>query len=159
MIRVTRIKRGLLAPLVLLALTIGVHWKTLLTNQYNDFDKPDLTYQVAPWLQAQAAQWHHGQPLLWDPYQVGGQSLIGQVQPGVAYPFNWLLFLAPLKHGFIRDASFNWYIALIRYLAALACYGLCRDLGRSRFASASSRDTSRTVWSAHRVPIFAASLS
>ncbi len=135
MIRVTRIKRGLLAPLVLLALTIGVHWKTLLTNQYNDFDKPDLTYQVAPWLQAQAAQWHHGRPLLWDPYQVGGQSLIGQTVPGAAYPFNWLLFLAPLKHGFIRDASFNWYIALIRFLAALACYGLCRDLGRSRPAS------------------------
>jgi hypothetical protein len=124
-----------IAPLVLLALTIGVHWKTLLTNQYNDFDKPDLTYQVAPWLQVQAAHWRHGGPLLWDPDQVGGQSLIGQVQPGVAYPFNWLLFLAPLKHGFIRDASFNWYMALIRFMAAMACYALCRDLGRSMAAS------------------------
>ena len=66
---------------------------------------------------------------------MGGQSLIGQVQPGVAYPFNWLLFLSPLKHGFIRDAVFNWYIALIRFMAALACYALCRDLGRSRAAS------------------------
>jgi hypothetical protein len=132
----SRAKQLFLAPLVLLALTIGVHWKTLLTNQYNDFDKPDLTYQVAPWLQVQAAQWHrHPGPMLWDPYQIGGQSLIGQVQPGVAYPFNWLLFLAPLKHGFIRDAAFNWYIALIRFLAALSCYALCRDLGRSMAAS------------------------
>ena len=133
--QLSRARDLFLAPVVLLALTIGVHWKTLLTNQYSDFDKPDLTYQVAPWLQAQAVPWHHFHPMLWDPYQVGGQSLIGQVQPGVAYPFNWLLFLSPLKHGFIRDAVFNWYIALIRFMAALACYALCRDLGRSRAAS------------------------
>src|SRR6202035_977648 len=68
-------------------------------------------------------------------YQVGGQSLIGQAQPGAAYPFNWLLFLAPLKDGFILDVSLNWYIALIRFMAALACYMLCRDLGRSLAAS------------------------
>jgi len=37
-----------LAPLILLALTIGVPWKTLLTSQYQEFDKPDLTNQVAP---------------------------------------------------------------------------------------------------------------
>ena len=61
-----------IAPLVLLALTIGVHWKTLLTNQYNDFDKPDLTYQVAPWLQVQAAHWRHGGPLFWAQYSYLG---------------------------------------------------------------------------------------
>ncbi len=116
-------------------MTIGVHWKTLLTSQYEEFDNPDLTNQVTPWLQVQALQWHHHRPILWDPYQVGGQSLIGQAQPGTVYPFNWLLFLAPLKDGFIRDVSLNWYIAMIRFMAALACYLLCRDLGRSPAAS------------------------
>jgi hypothetical protein len=135
LIFLTRARQLFLAPLILLALTIGVHWKTLLTRQYQEFDKPDLTNQVAPWLQVQASQWHHLHPMLWDPYQVGGQSLIGQAQPGAAYPFNWLLFLAPLKHGFIREVSLNWYIALIRFTAALACYMLCRDLGRSLAAS------------------------
>ena len=124
-----------LAPILLLAFTIGVHWKTLLTNQYQEFDKPDLANQVAPWLQVQAVQWHNRHPMLWDPYQVGGQSLIGQAQPGAAYPFNWLLFLAPLKNGFIREVSLNWYIAMIRFMAVLACYLLCRDLGRSKGAS------------------------
>lgn len=127
--------KRLFAPLVLLALTIGVHSKTLLTAQYQEFDSPDLTYQVAPWLQTQAVAWHHRRPMLWDPYQISGQSLIGQGQPGAAYPFNWLLFISPLKDGFLRDASFNWYIALIRFMAALACYALCRDLGRSVAAS------------------------
>ena len=128
-------RRRLLAPMVLLALTIGVHWKTLLTTQYESFDSPDLTYQVAPWIQAQAVQWHRHHPLLWDPYQVGGQSLIGQAQPGSAYPFNWFLFLFAARSRIIRDTAINWYMALIRFMAALACYALCRDLGRSRAAS------------------------
>jgi len=128
-------KSRLLAPLGLFALTIGVHWKTLLTDQYVEFDKPDLAYQAAPWLQAQAVQWHQRRPMLWDPYQMGGQSLIGQIQPGVANPINWALFLSPLKNGFLRDGAFNWYIAMIRFLAALAAYALCRDLGRSVSAS------------------------
>jgi hypothetical protein len=63
------------------------------------FDSPDLTYQVAPWLQAQATQWQRRHFLLWDPYQAEGKSLIGQTQPGAAYRVNWLLFLAPLKNG------------------------------------------------------------
>lgn len=127
--------RRLLAPLILLALTVGVHWKTLLSGQYESFDSPDLAYQVAPWMQAQAAAWQHHRPMLWDPYQVGGQSLIGQAQPGAAYPLNWLLFLIPRARGFVRDTTLNWYLALIRFLAALAMYALCRDLGRSRAAS------------------------
>jgi hypothetical protein len=133
--QLTRAKQRLLGPLVLFALTIGVHWKTLLTKQYQEFDVSDLTAQVAPWLQVQSAQWHRHPPLLWDPYQVSGQSLIGQAQPGAAYPFNWLLFLAPLKHGFVGGGTLNWYLAIIRFMAALACYWLCRDLGRSLPAS------------------------
>ncbi len=127
--------RRLLPILVLLALAVAVHWKTLLTNQYRSFDSPDMTFQVAPWLQAQAAAWHRGHPLLWDPYQLSAQPLVGQGEPGAVYPFNWLLFLAPLKRGFIRDGALEWYLALIRFMAALACYALCRDLGRSVAAS------------------------
>lgn len=125
-----------IAPLVLLALTIGVNWRILLTNQYTPFDSPDYAYQVAPWLQAQAAQFHKGHwPLLWDPYIMGGHPLLGQGQPGVLFPLNWLLFSIPLKHGLLRDSAINWYIALIRYIAALAMYALCRDLKRTRVAS------------------------
>ena len=127
---------GRIFPVVVLfLLTVAVFWKTLLTNQYRGFDSPDMTFQVAPWLQVQAAAWHRGHPLLWDPYQLSGQPLVGQGEPGAVYPFNWLLFLTPLKRGFIRDAAFEWYLALIRFMAALACYALCRDLGRSVAAS------------------------
>jgi hypothetical protein len=129
-------KARLIGPLVLFALTIGVNWKILLTRQYAPFDSPDLAYQVAPWLQVQAAQLHKGHwPLLWDRYIMGGHPLLGQGQPGVLFPLNWVLFAAPLVHGFIREVSISWYMVLIRFIAALSMYALCRDLKRSRAAS------------------------
>jgi hypothetical protein len=129
------IRSRLTAPLVLLALTIGVFWKLVLTRQYTWVDSPDNAFQVAPWLQAQAAAWHRGEWLLWDPFLAGGQSLIGQMQPGAVNPLNWLLFLMPLHHGFLGVATLNRYFVLIHFFAALAAYFLCRDLGRSRTAS------------------------
>jgi len=140
------VRQRLVAPLVLFALTVGVHWKILLTMnavssdrgvyQYVPFDSPDLAYQVAPWFQVQASEFHqHHWPLLWDPYIMGGHPLLGQAQPGVVFPLNWALFAVPLRRGFIREAALNWYIAMIRYIASLAMYALCRDLGRSRIAS------------------------
>ncbi len=128
--------KRLLVPLLLLAMTVGVFWKQLLTNQYTFLDSPDMTYQVAPWLQVQAYAWHKGNfPLLWDPYVAGGQSLIGQAQPATAWPMNWILFILPLHRGFIQLSILHWYMALVHFFAALACYALCRDLGRSRTAS------------------------
>ena len=127
--------RALTVPALLLAITIGVFWKIVLTDQYNWLNSPDLTYQVVPWLQFQAAQWKSGHVPLWDPYLTAGQSLIGQVQPGVVNPLNWLLFWAPLRDGYLRLSSLNWYFVLIHYLAALFFYWLARDLDRSRMAA------------------------
>ena len=56
----------------------------------------DLAGQVLPWLVVQARQWHQHRIPLWDPYMWAGQPLIGQAQPGAAYPLNWILFLLPL---------------------------------------------------------------
>src|SRR5580704_5758911 len=125
-----------IAPLVLLALTIGVHWKILLTNQYSAFDAPDFANQVGPWFQAQAAELHLGHwPLLWDPYIMAGHPLLGQAQPGVVFPLNWILFAVPLMRGVLRESAINWYIAIIHFIAAMSMYALCRDLKRSRAAS------------------------
>jgi hypothetical protein len=90
---------------------------------------------VLPWLQFQAGEWHHHRFPLWDPNSWFGQPLFGQAQPGSAYPLNWLLFLAPLKNGWLRESALNWYYVLTRALAALTAYAFARDLGRSRVAS------------------------
>src|SRR5205085_2386658 len=72
---------------------------------------------------------------VWDPNDWAGQTLFGQLQPGSAYPLNWLLFLLPLKLGWMQMAILNWYLVAIRLMGALAAYALCRDLGRSLIAS------------------------
>lgn len=125
----------LLGPSVLLAIVILFYWKLVLTNQYTWLETPDMANLVLPWLQFQAGEWHRHRFPLWDPNSWFGQPLFGQAQPGSAYPLNWVLFLAPLKNGWLRESTLNWYYVLMRALAALTAYAFARDLRRSRAAS------------------------
>jgi hypothetical protein len=125
----------LVGPTVLFLLVVLFHWKLVLTNQYSWMEGTDHANLILPWFQFQAGEWHHGRFPMWDPNGWFGLPLFGQGEPGAAYPLNWLLFLAPLKHGWMREAALNWYFVLIHYLAALTSYALARDLGRSRLAS------------------------
>src|SRR5215831_4408927 len=127
--------RRLAAPALLCLIVIGFYWKLVLTDQYTWLAQPDLSAMVLPWMQFQATEVHAGRIPLWDPTAWGGQPLLAQGQPGTAYPLNWLLFAASLKHGVIRQSTVHWYYVVIRILAALMFYLLCRDLGRSRAAS------------------------
>ena len=120
---------------MLFLIVVAFYWKITLTNQYTWLDSPDFANQVLPWYQFQASEWHQGRVPLWEPHQWGGQPLGGQAQPGAFYPPNWLLFLLPLKKGWIRQSFLEWYFVLVHYAAALFCFWLCRDLGRSRAAS------------------------
>jgi len=125
----------LLAALLLLALTVGFYWKLVLTDQYTWLESPDMANQVLPWLQFQAGEWHKRSFPMWDPYLWSGQSLIGQAQPGAAYPPNWILFMLPLRNGWIRSCYLHWYYVLIHFMAVLFAYRLARELKCSRLAS------------------------
>jgi hypothetical protein len=125
----------LLGPGILLLIAVLFYWKLTLTSRYTWLEDPDSANKDLPWLQFQAGEWHRGRFPLWDPNGWFGLPLAGQGEPGAAYPLNWLLFLVPLKHGWIRQSALNWYFVLIRYFAALTCYAFARDLGRSRAAS------------------------
>jgi Bacterial membrane protein YfhO len=120
----------------LLFLTIAAfYWKLTLTRQFTWTRGPDLAEQVLPWFDLQAREWHAGRIPLWDPFVWVGQPLIGQAQPGVAYPLNWLLFALPLSDGHISPIALNWYYVIIHFMAAAFAYLFCRDMGRSRPAS------------------------
>lgn len=126
----------LAAPAALLVISVLFHWKLVLTNQYTWLESPDMANLVMPWMQFQASEWHEGRFPMWDPNSWTGQPLFGQGQPGAAYPLNWLMFWMPLNsHGWLRQDVLHWYYVLIHFLAALTCYALARELGRSRGAS------------------------
>jgi len=120
---------------VLLVLSAGVFWKLTLSGRYTWLENPDQALQVRPWLDYQARELHAGRIPLWDPYEWGGQSLIGQVQPGLANPLNWPLFAMPLRGGHIPVPVLDWYWVLIHWVAAALAYWLCRDLGAGRAAA------------------------
>ena len=127
--------RRAVPPVMLLALTLAVYWKIALTNQYTWLNSPDHVNQILPWMEEEARQLRQGKLALWDMHHWSGQSLIGQDQPGVLFPLNWLLWAMPLDHGHISLFAANWYFVLIHYFAALFAYLLARDLGLSAFAS------------------------
>lgn len=122
--------------LLLFAIATGFYWKITLTDQYSWFgEEGDIAGQVLPWLHFEAREFHHSRAPLWDPHLWLGQPLLGQAQPGVAYPLNWLLFLTPVRNGLLSATALNWYFVLIHFMAIAFAYALCRDLGRSRAAS------------------------
>jgi hypothetical protein len=117
------------APLIVVAGVITIFWKLVLTRQYSFLEHYDGANQVLPWLQVQVFALRHGALLLWDPYEWAGQSLVGQLQPGVFSPFTWLLALAPLDHaGHLRIANVHIWFVLLHVIAALFAYSLFRDL-------------------------------
>jgi hypothetical protein len=65
-------------PALLFAIVTLFYWKLTLSDQYSWMESPDYAYQVLPWYQFQAGEWHAGRIPLWDPYAWSGQSLIGQ---------------------------------------------------------------------------------
>ncbi len=119
-------------PFLLFGLLVLGFWRILLTDQYSWLNGHDLTSQILPWLQFQAGEWHHGRFPLWSPYEWAGQNLLGQGQPGVVNPLNWLLFAAPLRRGWLRQGTLHWWFFLLHYIAALNLYWLARSLGASR---------------------------
>ncbi len=124
-----------LAPLLLLTAAIGAFLHDPLTQGHWIWD-PDVVNQVLVWFDLQARLWHRGEWPLWDPYLWMGQPLFGQVQPGAAYPLNWLLFASPLDGGHLRDAAPKAYFLAIHWMTAASGYVLLRGVGRSRTAAA-----------------------
>jgi len=73
---------------------------------------------------------------VWDLYEMGGQSPLGEMTPSVLDPFSYPLLLMPLKNGHVRLGYIQIYYVLLHCLAGLAAYLLMMDLKvRSRLAA------------------------
>jgi hypothetical protein len=123
------------APALLVLLIACAYWRILFTDQYSFLNGQDLSAQVLPWLQFQAGEWKAGRFPQWSPYEWAGQNLIGQAQPSAVNPLNWLLYLAPLRRGWLREGVLNWWFYLLHAIAGLNLYWLARSLGTGRIAA------------------------
>ena len=111
-------------------------WRLVFTRQFEWIWGPDLAQQVLPWFEIQARQFNAGHWPLWDSSFWCGQPLIGQMQPGAAFPLNWILFSLPLDStGHIARTAREWYFVVIHIIAGVSAFLMCRDLGRSRGAA------------------------
>ncbi|MBZ5582363.1 MAG: YfhO family protein [Acidobacteriia bacterium] len=128
-------RRHLAAVAFLLALTAVFYWRLTISRQYSWLEGTDTAFQVRPWLDYQAREFHAGRFPIWAPNEWGGQSLIGQTQPGATNPLNWILFAMPLRDGHIPLGVLHWYWVLIHWVGAVFCYALCRELKASAPAS------------------------
>ncbi len=124
--------RRLTYPLLIALGIVLIFWKITLSGQFTWMNGDDTVQQVLPWLQMQAREWHRWHFPVLDPFHWAGQSLIGQTQPGAVFPWNWLLFLTPLKNGRLQTGYLNAYFVSLHVLGAWAMFLLLRSLGAVR---------------------------
>jgi hypothetical protein len=84
----------------------------------------DVVLTFEPWLAYSAQRLHAGALPLWDPYNMLGAPLLGNMQSAVFYPPNWFYFLWPGGEMLVQIA---W---LKLFIAALGMYGLARQVAR-----------------------------
>ena len=90
------IARTIIATSVLTIAIVFFFWKLVFTHQFEWLWPPDIPQLVLPWFEIEARQLQAGHLPLWDPSFWCGQPLVGQIQPGAAFPLNWILFSIPL---------------------------------------------------------------
>ncbi|MBI2815864.1 MAG: YfhO family protein [Acidobacteria bacterium] len=129
-----RTARWLLFLIIAVAL---FHWKILFTNQFSIVEDWEAANQGFAWHQFAVSTFKKGILPIWDPYSFSGRTHIGEMQPGVFYPFKLLLYLWPVdSSGMLSERLFLQYHVLARLLAACFMFFLAREVGlRKAFAA------------------------
>jgi hypothetical protein len=128
--------KKLFSPFCVVFLIAIFYYWPLLAGVYSIFDVgPDITVMAIPDLTLRAKALMSGVVPIWDPYEMGGQSPLGEVTPAVLDPVSYPLLLMPLRHGHINLEYVQTYYVLLHCLAGLSAYFLIRDLVNSALAA------------------------
>src|SRR3989442_749266 len=95
----------------------------------------DWGVQFYPWYQfaTHEIKINHTLPL-WDPFSYSGRNFIGEIQTAVFYPWNWFVFVGPLRKMLSVDWVHLW-ILLSFVLGAWGMYRCARLVGLERAGS------------------------
>ncbi len=130
-----------LAVLALAGLDVLLFWPVFFAGAFVPRGGGDLVSFIYPRYAFVARSLQHGVLPLWDPFLYGGQPYLADVQSGLLYPVNLVVFLLA--------RSFDYHklelMAIGHYaLAGVFAYVLARQLGLSRFGAL----TAGLVWEA-----------
>ena len=123
--------RALGAPAVLLLATLGFFWRILFTpDAWKPAGGGDLVSFLFPTYRFAAASLRAGRLPLWNPHLYGGVPFLADMQTGLFYPPNLLLFLLAPQFPY---KALEWMAVLHVFLAGLFMYLCLRYLepGRS----------------------------
>jgi hypothetical protein len=116
------VAREFVAPIVLLLASLGYFWRILFTpDAWKPAGGGDLVSFLFPSYRFAAANLWAGKLPLWQPHLYGGAPFLADMQSGVFYPPNLLLFL--LAPDFAYEAL-EWMAVLHIFLVGLFMY-LC----------------------------------
>jgi hypothetical protein len=116
-------------PILLLAATmVLVFWKVIFHGEFTLLVGSDMASSYYPWFDVASFWLKKGVLLLWDPYVYAGKFNMGEPQPGLYYPLNWLFMLLPSRTGGASLDGMQALIILDYFLAALFTYLLARSV-------------------------------
>ena len=125
-----------LLPILLVALvTCLAFWKPLFQHEFTLLSGGDMCSQSYPWFNAAAHWLKRGSLLLWDPYVYSGKANLGELQPGILYPLNWVVMSLPAG----GRGLLTWMqgLIIVNYLlAAYFAYLLARSFDLTPWGSA-----------------------
>lgn len=120
------------AALALLAfLTGGFFWRPLTEGALMPAGGGDLVSLYFPGYAFAAEQIQNGTIPLWNPYLNTGMPFAADVQMGLFYPLNWILFLL----FDIDYVQLEWLLIAHYWLASAFTYIFLRDIGLRRLGS------------------------
>ncbi len=114
--------RELWAPLLLLLAALGFFWRILFTpDAWKPAGGGDLVSFLFPMYRFAAASLRAGELPLWNPHLYGGAPFLADMQSGLFYPPNLLLFLLAPEFSY---RAMEWMVVFHVFLAGLFMY-LC----------------------------------
>jgi hypothetical protein len=129
-------KRTTKSFLYLLVITALFYWKTLFTNQFSLLTEPEGVNQAYAWLAFWIRTIRHGELPLWDSAVYSGRSFLGEMQTAAFDPLHLPFLLLHLNsNGLLSLREYHIFIAIIHLLGCFFFFLMCRELGRSEFAS------------------------
>jgi hypothetical protein len=121
--------RELVPVAVLLLASLGFFWRILFTETWKPAGGGDLVSFLFPTYRFAAASLNDGFLPLWNPHLYSGAPFLADMQAGLFYPINLLLFLVAPEFPY---ETLPWMVVLHVFLAGLFMYLCLRHLEPNR---------------------------